>query len=143
MALLLYHPLEQTEYLQTNRLGKLAFCFCASCDRSCRIDSYSVQGMLKKAHRGISDITREEFIQWTNGLWTFPGETSKQVKHPTPFSRELPRRCLKLFSYIDDTVLDPFSGSGTTILEALCHNRSMVWRLTRYTLSLLLKGYVT
>lgn len=82
------------------------------------------KGCWKKAHRGISDITREEFIQWTNSLWTFPGETSKQVKHPAPFPRELPRRCIKLFSYIGDTVLDPFSGSGTTILEALCHNRS-------------------
>jgi len=81
------------------------------------------KGCWKKAHRGISDITREEFIQWTNGLWTFPGETSKQVKHLAPFSRELPQRCIKLFSYIGDTVLDPFSGSGTTILEALCHNR--------------------
>jgi site-specific DNA-methyltransferase (adenine-specific) len=66
-----------------------------------------------------SDITRDEFITWTNGLWTFPGEVPKRVQHPAPFPLELPRRCIKLFSFVGDTVLDPFAGSGTTLLAAL------------------------
>ncbi|MRJ02640.1 MAG: site-specific DNA-methyltransferase [Epsilonproteobacteria bacterium] len=72
----------------------------------------------KKSYRGESDITKEEFMEWTNGLWTFPGESKKRVGHPAPFPRELPRRCIKLFSYLGDTVFDPFLGSGTTLIEA-------------------------
>ena len=73
----------------------------------------------KKEARGTSDLTREEFIQWTNGLWTFSGESKKRVGHPSPYPVELPFRCIKLFSYVEDQVLDPFLGSGTTLLA--CH----------------------
>jgi site-specific DNA-methyltransferase (adenine-specific) len=62
------------------------------------------------------DITRDEFIAWTNGLWTFNGESAKRVGHPSPFPVELPRRLIKLFSYPGDRVLDPFVGSGTTLV---------------------------
>lgn len=70
-----------------------------------------------------STITKDEFMAWTNGLWTFNGESKKRVGHPAPFPRELPRRCIKLFSYEDDVVFDPFVGSGTTLIEAECMNR--------------------
>jgi site-specific DNA-methyltransferase (adenine-specific) len=70
-----------------------------------------------------SDITRDEFMQWTNGVWTFNGESKKRVGHPAPFPRELPRRCIKLFSYVNDVVFDPFCGSGTTLLEAYRNQR--------------------
>lgn len=70
-----------------------------------------------------SDITKEEFMDWTNGVWTFNGESKKRIGHPAPFPRELPRRCIKLFSYVGDNVLDPFLGSGTTVLEACLNNR--------------------
>jgi len=72
----------------------------------------------KTSGSGVSDITREEFIEWTNGVWTFPGENPKRVGHPAPFPLELPKRCIKLFSYVGDTVLDPFLGSGTTLVAA-------------------------
>ena len=65
-----------------------------------------------------SDITRDEFMAWTNGLWTFNGESKKRVGHPAPFPLELPKRCIKMFSYVGDTVLDPFMGSGTTLIAA-------------------------
>jgi site-specific DNA-methyltransferase (adenine-specific) len=65
-----------------------------------------------------SDITRDEFMAWTNGMWTFNGESKKRVGHPAPFPLELPRRCIKMFSYVGDTVLDPFMGSGTTLIAA-------------------------
>lgn len=77
----------------------------------------------KKLLRGKSDITKKEFMEWTNGLWTFSGESKKKVGHPTPFPIELPRRCIKLFSYIGNTVLDPFVGSGTTLIAAALNKR--------------------
>jgi site-specific DNA-methyltransferase (adenine-specific) len=65
-----------------------------------------------------SDITREEFMEWTNGLWTFNGERKKKIGHPAPFPVELPLRCQKLLSFVGDTVLDPFMGSGSTLVAA-------------------------
>jgi len=70
----------------------------------------------KKKDKGISDVTRDEFIAWTNGLWTFNGESKKRIGHPAPFPIELPTRCIKMFSYVGDIVLDPFMGSGTTLV---------------------------
>jgi len=73
-----------------------------------------------------SDITKEQFMDWTNGLWTFNGESKKRIGHPAPFPKELPYRCIKLFSFIDDVVFDPFTGSGTTLIEAVKNNRRAV-----------------
>lgn len=77
----------------------------------------------KKEYRGESDITREEFIEWTNGVWSFNGESGKKIGHPSPFPAELPRRCIKLFSYLNDLVLDPFLGSGSTLIACFETNR--------------------
>ncbi len=73
----------------------------------------------KKIHKGDSDISRDEFLEWTNAVWSFSGESRNRIGHPAPFPIELPRRCIKLFSYMGDTVLDPFLGSGTTLIA--CH----------------------
>ncbi len=70
-----------------------------------------------------SDISKQEFMEWTNGVWNFTGESKKRVGHPTPFPIELPRRCIKLFSFVGDTVLDPFLGSGTTLIASFLNNR--------------------
>ncbi|MFH1231503.1 MAG: site-specific DNA-methyltransferase [Planctomycetota bacterium] len=70
-----------------------------------------------------NDITKEEFMNWTNGVWVFNGESKKRVGHPAPFPRELPKRCIKLFSFIGNTILDPFLGSGTTLIEAYMNKR--------------------
>ncbi|MBI2546953.1 MAG: site-specific DNA-methyltransferase [Candidatus Aenigmarchaeota archaeon] len=80
----------------------------------------------KKNNRHESDITKEEFVGWTNGLWTFSGESKKRVGHPAPFPIELPKRCIKLFSYVDDVVLDPFMGSGTTLIAGVMNNRKSI-----------------
>lgn len=74
---------------------------------------------------GQTDLMRQEFIDWSLALWQFPGET-KDVGHPAPFPLELPKRCIKMFSYIDDVVYDPFSGSGTTALECKILNRRFI-----------------
>lgn len=70
-----------------------------------------------------SDITREEFMEWTNGVWNFSGESKKRTGHPAPFPVELPKRCIKLFTFVDDVVLDPFLGSGSTLVACLQSNR--------------------
>jgi site-specific DNA-methyltransferase (adenine-specific) len=72
-----------------------------------------------KEKKGTSDILRDEFLDWTNGVWSFNGESRNRIGHPAPFPVELPRRCIKLFSYVGDVVLDPFLGSGTTLVA--CH----------------------
>jgi len=77
----------------------------------------------KTSGTGKSDITKKEFIDWTNGVWTFMGESKSRVKHPAPFPIELPFRCIKLFTFVGDTVLDPFLGSGTTLIACALTNR--------------------
>jgi site-specific DNA-methyltransferase (adenine-specific) len=76
----------------------------------------------KDGRRG--DITRDEFLAWTLGMWTFAGANPRRVGHPAPFPEELPRRLIKIYSYPEDLVLDPFSGSGTTLVAAKRLGRS-------------------
>lgn len=70
-----------------------------------------------------SDLTKKEFMEWTNGVWNFSGASKKRIGHPAPFPIELPRRCIKLFSFVGDTVLDPFLGSGSTLVAAILTGR--------------------
>jgi len=74
----------------------------------------------------ISDINKEEFMEWTNGLWTFNGESKKRIGHPAPFPIQLPYRAIKLFSFVKDIVFDPFAGSGTTLISAVNNDRIAV-----------------
>lgn len=78
----------------------------------------------KKERKGDSTIKRDEFIGWTNGVWTFNGASKKKVGHPAPFPVELPKRCIKLFSYKDDIILDPFLGSGSTLIACALEGRN-------------------
>jgi site-specific DNA-methyltransferase (adenine-specific) len=64
------------------------------------------------------DITRQEFIDYTLGIWNMAPAKKSKVGHPAPFPEELPYRCMKLFSYRNDLVLDTFIGSGTTAVVA-------------------------
>jgi site-specific DNA-methyltransferase (adenine-specific) len=80
----------------------------------------------KTSGSGKSDITRQEFMDWTNGVWCFTGASKTRVGHPAPFPVELPRRCIKLFTFVGDTVLDPFSGSGSTLIACVLADRQGV-----------------
>jgi site-specific DNA-methyltransferase (adenine-specific) len=77
----------------------------------------------KESGSRISDITKQQFQEWTNGVWNFSGESKKRIGHPAPFPIELPKRCIRLFSFVGDAVLDPFLGSGTTLIACLQTNR--------------------
>ena len=73
-----------------------------------------------------NNITKEEFIEWTKSVWTMNTESAKRIGHPAPFPEELPNRLIKLFSFTNDIVIDPFMGSGTTAIAAIKNNRNFV-----------------
>ena len=71
---------------------------------------------VEKERKQQSKLSKEEWNQYFAGHWNFPGE--KQDKHLAMFPAELPNRLIKMFTFVGDTVLDPFLGSGTTSLSA-------------------------
>jgi len=71
-----------------------------------------------------SRLSKDEWNQYFYGHWNFSGE--KQNQHLAPFPEELPKRLIKMFSFVGDTILDPFAGSGTTSLAALNLSRNSI-----------------
>ncbi|MBU1398448.1 MAG: site-specific DNA-methyltransferase [Proteobacteria bacterium] len=71
-------------------------------------------------------IKKEEFLEWTKSVWTFPAVSARQIGHPAPFPEELPHRLIQLYTFKGDVVLDPFVGSGTTCLSATKDNRNYI-----------------
>lgn len=81
----------------------------------------------KLQYKGETDLTKEEFVEWTNGLWTFAPETrQKKIGHPAMFPEELPKRLIKMFSWKGALVVDPFMGSGTTAIACINTNRNYI-----------------
>jgi site-specific DNA-methyltransferase (adenine-specific) len=71
-----------------------------------------------------STISREEFLKCTKSVWEFQAESARKVGHPAPFPVELPYRCIQLYTFEGDVVLDPFCGVGTTcVAAAMCGRR--------------------
>jgi DNA modification methylase len=73
-----------------------------------------------------STITKEEFLEFTKSVWTFAAEPARSVGHPAPFPVELPYRCIQLYTFKDEIVLDPFMGSGQVAIAALKAGRHYV-----------------
>jgi site-specific DNA-methyltransferase (adenine-specific) len=73
---------------------------------------------------GKTNITNDEFSHWVMGIWNFP--IVHDEIHPAPYPEELSTRCIKLFSYVGDTILDPFMGSGTTLISAFKNKRKAI-----------------
>jgi len=71
-------------------------------------------------------IGRDEFLEYTKSVWSFPSEPARKVGHPAPFPVELPRRLIQLYSFEGEVVLDPFMGSGQTALAALQTHRHFI-----------------
>lgn len=71
-----------------------------------------------------SKLSKEEWKEYFYGHWYFKG--ARQIAHQAMFPEELPRRLIKMFSFVGETVLDPFLGSGTTAKVALALNRHAI-----------------
>jgi DNA modification methylase len=65
-----------------------------------------------------STLSADDFLSTTLDLWTIPPESARRVGHPAPFPVELPEQLIRLYTYEGDLVLDPFMGSGTTMVAA-------------------------
>ena len=74
----------------------------------------------------VDTIEKQEFIDWTKSIWSFPTASAKKIGHPAPFPVELPRRCIEFFTFQGDVVLDPFMGSGSTAIAAVKSSRSYI-----------------
>jgi len=76
--------------------------------------------------RRRSTISRDEFLEFTKSVWRFDTERARGVGHPAPFPVELPYRCIQLYTFEGDVVLDPFMGSGQTAIAAIRTGRHYV-----------------
>jgi DNA modification methylase len=77
-----------------------------------------------QAQRETSRISKDDFDRWFQQIWNITGASTKQ--HPAPFPLELATRLVRMFSFAGDTVLDPFCGSGTTMIAALRADRNSI-----------------
>ena len=77
-----------------------------------------------EAQRDASRISKEEFDRWFQQIWNITGASTKH--HPAPFPLELATRLVRMFSFTGDTVLDPFCGSGTTMIAAFRTDRNSI-----------------
>ena len=75
---------------------------------------------------GVASIPGDEFMEATLDVWEIPAESATRVGHPAPFPVALVERCLQLFTYEGDLVLDPFMGSGTSAVAAVNTGRHYV-----------------
>jgi modification methylase len=74
--------------------------------------------------RELSRIGKEDFNKWFQQFWTLSGASTKE--HPAPFPLELAYRLVRMFSFVGDTVLDPFVGTGTTMVAAMKCGRNSI-----------------
>ncbi len=84
---------------------------------------FSKGSFSRKRNGKDNSIRKEDFLEWTKSVWTFPSVSAKRIGHPAPFPEELPHRLIQLYTFVGDVVLDPFCGSGTTCLSALKSGR--------------------
>ena len=87
---------------------------------------FSKGSFSRRRNRKENSIRKEEFLEWTKSVWTFPAVSARSIGHPAPFPEELPYRLIHLYTFKNDVVLDPFCGSGTTCLAALKSGRSYI-----------------
>jgi len=84
---------------------------------------YRTTPMLQKA---LSMLTRDEMRSWQRSIWTDLRGASTRDGHPAPYPIEVAERLIRLFSFGGDTVLDPFSGTGSTSLAAIMSGRNSI-----------------
>ena len=77
-----------------------------------------------EAMRDASRISKPDFSKWFQQFWTLTGASTRE--HPAPFPLELANRLVRMFSFVGDTILDPFAGTGTTLVAALKAERNSI-----------------
>ena len=83
------------------------------------------KGTYSRQKNGRPDtIEKEEFLEYTKSIWSFPAVSARKIGHPAPFPIELPLRLIKLYTFEGDVILDPFIGSGQTALAAIKAGRN-------------------
>lgn len=91
------------------------------------VEIFCKNSLKKEGDKNNIDIDSEEFKKWVYGKWSIaPERNMKKYKHDAMFPEELVKRLLKLFSYKNDIVLDPFNGAGTTTKVAKQLNRKFI-----------------
>lgn len=65
-----------------------------------------------------STLSNDEFLDVTKDIWDLEPASAKRIGHPAPFPIDLPRRLIELYSYVGDTVVDPFCGAGSTLIAS-------------------------
>lgn len=85
------------------------------------------KGKFKRNNNGkVNTITKDEFLEFTKSVLEFSPESAKKVGHPAPFPLELPYRCIQLYTYEKEIILDPFCGVGTSCIAAIKANRHYI-----------------
>lgn len=79
-----------------------------------------------KAQRALSLIDPEDHRRWFRSVWTDIRGENRKAGHPAPYPSELAKRLIEMFSFVGDTVLDPFWGTGTTTHAAIRAGRSSI-----------------
>jgi DNA modification methylase len=74
--------------------------------------------------RKLSMIPKDDFDAWFRQIWTLTGASTRE--HPAPYPQELANRLVRMFSFVGDTVLDPFTGTGTTLAAAATAGRNAI-----------------
>lgn len=87
---------------------------------------FSKGGFRRPKEDRQDSIEKADFLAWTKSVWEFPAVQAGKIGHPAPFPVELPHRCIQLYTFLEDIVLDPFAGSGTTCLAACQDGRHFV-----------------
>jgi site-specific DNA-methyltransferase (adenine-specific) len=82
-------------------------------DRARSVRQRAVEGLPHE-----STLMTEDFLALTLDVWSIPPESARRVGHPAPFPVELPEQLIRLYTFVDDLVLDPFMGSGSALVAA-------------------------
>jgi site-specific DNA-methyltransferase (adenine-specific) len=87
---------------------------------------FSKESFSRKKHDKKNTISKDDFLEWTKSVWTFPAVSARSIGHPAPFPVELPYRLIQLYTFEGDIVLDPFIGSGQTAIAAIKTGRHYI-----------------